>query len=73
MKVKINIDDKAAEEFVLNVLKTNGFTKNMERYIEYGEAMGGFVIKVYHDGKRTSKFHLRQLIACILSRMIARM
>ncbi|EAC9888700.1 phage portal protein [Listeria monocytogenes] len=50
-KVKINIDDKAAEEFVLNVLKTNGFTKNMERYIEYGEAMGGFVIKVYHDGK----------------------
>ncbi|MDM5241915.1 phage portal protein [Listeria innocua] len=54
-KVKINIDDKAAEEFVLNVLKTNGFTKNMERYIEYGEAMGGFVIKVYHDGKKNVK------------------
>ncbi|EAE7011145.1 phage portal protein [Listeria monocytogenes] len=54
-KVKINIDDKAAEEFVLNVLKTNGFTKNMERYIEYGEAMGGFVIKVYHDGNKNVK------------------
>ncbi|ENO2283198.1 phage portal protein [Listeria monocytogenes] len=54
-KVKINIDDEAAEEFVLNVLKTNGFTKNMERYIEYGEAMGGFVIKVYHDGKKNVK------------------
>lgn len=53
--MKINIDDKAAEEFVLNVLKTNGFTKNMERYIEYGEAMGGFVIKVYHDGKKNVK------------------
>ncbi|HCJ4349402.1 TPA: phage portal protein [Listeria innocua] len=54
-KVKINIDDEAAEEFVLNVLKTNGFTKNMERYIEYGEAMGGFVIKVYHDGNKNVK------------------
>ncbi|EAE9647377.1 phage portal protein [Listeria monocytogenes] len=54
-KVKINIDDKVAEEFVLNVLKTNGFTKNMERYIEYGEAMGGFVIKVYHDGNKNVK------------------
>ncbi|EJO3400242.1 phage portal protein [Listeria monocytogenes] len=54
-KVKINIDDKAAEEFVVNVLKTNGFTKNMERYIEYGEAMGGFVIKVYHDGNKNVK------------------
>ncbi|EKC6551865.1 phage portal protein [Listeria monocytogenes] len=54
-KVKINIDDDKAEEFVLNVLKTNGFTKNMERYIEYGEAMGGFVIKVYHDGNKNVK------------------
>lgn len=54
-KVKINIDNEQAEEFVLNVLKTNGFTKNMERYIEYGEAMGGFVIKVYHDGKQNVK------------------
>ncbi|EIZ2538662.1 TPA: phage portal protein [Listeria monocytogenes] len=54
-KVKINIDNEQAEEFVLNVLKTNGFTKNMERYIEYGEAMGGFVIKVYHDGKKNVK------------------
>ncbi|MCD1882810.1 phage portal protein, partial [Listeria monocytogenes] len=54
-KVKINIDNEQAEEFVLNVLKTNGFTKNMERYIEYGEAMGGFVIKVYHDGNQNVK------------------
>ncbi|HEM1440042.1 phage portal protein [Listeria monocytogenes] len=54
-KVKINIDNEEAEEFVLNVLKTNGFTKNMERYIEYGEAMGGFVIKVYHDGNQNVK------------------
>ncbi|EAE7284466.1 phage portal protein [Listeria seeligeri] len=54
-KVKINIDNEEAEKFVLNVLKTNGFTKNMERYIEYGEAMGGFVIKVYHDGNQNVK------------------
>lgn len=54
-KVKINIDDKVVEEFVFNVLKMNGFIKNMECYIEYGEVMGGFVIKVYYDGKKNVK------------------
>lgn len=56
-KVKINIDKKYkdADDFVHDVLKTNGFVKNMERYIEYGAALGGFVIKVYHDGNKNVK------------------
>lgn len=55
--VKINVDEsyEGADEFVHHVLKTNGFVKNMERYIEYGTALGGFVVKIYHDGNKNVK------------------
>lgn len=53
--VQINVNDKSANEFVQDVLKSNGFYKHLERYIEYGAALGGFVMKIYHDGNGNVK------------------
>lgn len=51
-KAQINIDDEAAREFVLDVLSSNGFHKNFQRYLEYGYALSGMAVKVYqYDGK----------------------
>ncbi|MBC6150106.1 phage portal protein [Listeria booriae] len=54
-KATFEIDDKGADEFLKKTLDDNGFYKNFKRYLEYGMALGGFVMKVYHDGNKNVK------------------
>ncbi|MDN6288875.1 MAG: phage portal protein [Tetragenococcus koreensis] len=48
-KVKMNIDNDEAKEFVESVLEDNDFVYNFPRYLEYMFALGGSAIKVYFD------------------------
>lgn len=48
-KCSINISDKTLADDIKNVLDTNNFIKEFQRYLEYNFALGGMVIKVYWD------------------------
>jgi len=44
---EINLSDETLSENVHNVLSDNKFYREFQRYLEYGFATGGFVLKVY--------------------------
>lgn len=48
-KCEINIDNKAVEDFMEGIFQDNKFNKNFQDYLEFMFAMGGMVIKPYHD------------------------
>ncbi|AZS49208.1 portal protein [Bacillus phage vB_BpsS-140] len=48
-KAQISITDEKFDEYVQDLLEDNGFFENFQRYLEYGFATGGFVIKPYYD------------------------
>ena len=48
-RCQINIDNEQLSENIHNVLKANDFYKQFQRYLEYGFALGGFVVKVFAD------------------------
>lgn len=56
-KIDVSVKDdegssKVASDFIMDVLKNNGFHKNFQRYLEYGYALGGMAVKVYvYEGK----------------------
>jgi len=51
-KATITIDNEAAQEFIDDTLKSNGFHKNFSRYLEYAYATGGMAVKVFaYDGQ----------------------
>jgi A118 family predicted phage portal protein len=49
-KCEINISNQDFEKNVKDVFKQNGFYTQFQRYLEYGFALGGTVIKVFADG-----------------------
>ncbi|MBG0964174.1 phage portal protein [Bacillus sp. SRB1LM] len=50
-KCSINISDEQLFKEIKNVLDDNNFNREFQRYLEYMLALGGMVIKVYHDGE----------------------
>ena len=50
-KCTVNVSDEVLSENIHGVFKANNFYKEFQRYLEYGFAKGGFVIKVFADEK----------------------
>jgi A118 family predicted phage portal protein len=48
-KCEINISDETLEETIKEVLKANKFNREFRRYLEYGFALGGMVMKAYYE------------------------
>lgn len=48
-KCQISIGDNDLMENINNVLESNNFNREFQRYLEYGFALGGVVIKPYYD------------------------
>lgn len=51
-KVLINIADEPTKEFLMGVLNDSKFYNSFQRYLEYGIAMSGMAIKVYHHNNK---------------------
>ncbi|WDF02947.1 phage portal protein [Shouchella hunanensis] len=51
-RCEINVSDPDLKENIASILKKNKFTKRFQDYLEYSFALGGVVIKPYHDGKQ---------------------
>lgn len=48
-KCEINISDETLEETIKDILKANKFNREFRRYLEYGFALGGMVMKAYYE------------------------
>jgi A118 family predicted phage portal protein len=48
-KCEINISDEQLEKTVKDILKENKFNREFRRYLEYGFALGGMVMKAYYE------------------------
>ncbi|WP_338788803.1 phage portal protein [Metabacillus sp. FJAT-53654] len=48
-KCEINISDETLEKAIKDVLKANKFNREFRRYLEYGFALGGMVMKAYYE------------------------
>jgi A118 family predicted phage portal protein len=48
-KCQINISDNQLDETIKEILKQNKFYREFRRYLEYGFALGGMVMKAYYE------------------------
>jgi A118 family predicted phage portal protein len=48
-KCEINISDETLEQTIKDILKANKFNREFRRYLEYGFALGGMVMKAYYE------------------------
>lgn len=48
-KCEVNISDATFEKAVKDILKANKFNREFRRYLEYGFALGGMVMKAYYE------------------------
>jgi A118 family predicted phage portal protein len=51
-KCEINISDQTLEKTIKEILKENKFNREFRRYLEYGFALGGMVMKAYYEDKK---------------------
>jgi len=51
-KCEINISEESLEKTIKEVLKENKFNREFRRYLEYGFALGGMVMKAYFEGEK---------------------
>jgi len=51
-KCQINISEAQLEKTIQDVLKQNKFNREFRRYLEYGFALGGMVMKAYYEDKK---------------------
>jgi A118 family predicted phage portal protein len=51
-KCEINISDQQLEETIKGILKENKFNREFRRYLEYGFALGGMVMKAYYEDQK---------------------
>lgn len=51
-QAEVSVDDKVADAFIQETLKTDRFNKNFERYLESCLALGGLAMRPYVDGDR---------------------
>ncbi|MFC0271118.1 phage portal protein [Metabacillus herbersteinensis] len=51
-KCEINISDETLEKTIKEVLKENKFNREFRRYLEYGFALGGMVMKAYYEDEK---------------------
>ncbi|MBU8768295.1 phage portal protein [Cytobacillus oceanisediminis] len=51
-KCEINVSEESLEKTIKEVLKENRFNREFRRYLEYGFALGGMVMKAYFEGGR---------------------
>lgn len=50
-QAEIKLDDETANEFINDILSSDKFNKNFERYLESCLALGGMAMRPYFDGK----------------------
>lgn len=48
-KCEINISDEGLEKTIKEILRANKFNREFRRYLEYGFALGGMVMKAYYE------------------------
>ncbi|MBU8773196.1 phage portal protein [Cytobacillus oceanisediminis] len=48
-KCEINISEESLEKTIKDILKENKFNREFRRYLEYGFALGGMVMKAYYE------------------------
>lgn len=51
-KCEINISDETLEKTIKDILKANKFNREFRRYLEYGFALGGMVMKAYYENNQ---------------------
>jgi A118 family predicted phage portal protein len=51
-KCEINVSEEGLEKQIKEILKDNKFNREFRRYLEYGFALGGMVMKAYYENNK---------------------